>query len=493
MLFRSYQLYFNQMLQIRWRRWLTDRYLKHWIAERTYYRMQLTDGNTDNPDQRIADDLGQFVDRTLNLTLGFMSAVVTLFSFLAILWGLSGALTFTLAGESYSIGGYMVWVALIYAVVGTVLIHLIGKPLIGLNFTQQKVEADFRFSLVRFRENTEGIALHKGEAGEMRGLTTRFAAVAVNWWDIMRRQKKLTWFRSGYGQIAIIFPYVVAAPRYFSGQIKLGDLMQTASAFSQVQGALSWFVSAYAQLAAWKATVDRLTSFEAAMARTREAMLYSPGITTVYAPTASIEGDSIALNLPNGKPLVSPFSLALAPCVHTLITGASGSGKSTLFRAFAGLWPFGSGTVRVPAGTRVTFLPQKAYLIIGTLREQLSYPDTPGTYPDDSLKRALDDCGLPNLKARLDEAQHWAQQLSGGEQQRIAIARALLHKPDWLFLDEATASLDEASEARIYHLLRTQLPHCTVISIGHRSTLRALHVRRLELTRENDVGRLVIA
>lgn len=488
-----YQLYFNQMLQIRWRRWLTDRYLKHWIAERTYYRMQISDGNTDNPDQRIADDLGQFVDRTLNLTLGFMSAVVTLFSFLAILWGLSGALTFTLAGESYSFGGYMVWVALIYAVVGTVLIHLIGRPLIGLNFTQQKVEADFRFSLVRFRENTEGIALHKGEAGELRSLTTRFAAVAVNWWDIMRRQKKLTWFRSGYGQIAIIFPYVVAAPRYFSGQIKLGDLMQTASAFSQVQGALSWFVSAYAQLAAWKATVDRLTGFEAAMARTREAMLYSPGITTVYAPTASIEGDSIALNLPNGKPLVSPFSLALAPNVPTLITGASGSGKSTLFRAFAGLWPFGSGTLRVPAGARVMFLPQKAYLIIGTLREQLCYPDTPGTYTDDTLMRALDDCGLPNLKARLDEEQHWAQQLSGGEQQRIAIARALLHKPDWLFLDEATASLDEASEARIYHLLQTQLRHCTVISIGHRSTLHALHARRLEVISENDVGRLAIA
>ena len=270
-----YQLYFNQMLQIRWRRWLTDRYLKHWIAERTYYRMQLTDGNTDNPDQRIADDLGQFVDRTLNLTLGFMSAVVTLFSFLAILWGLSGALTFTLAGESYSIGGYMVWVALIYAVVGTVLIHLIGKPLIGLNFTQQKVEADFRFSLVRFRENTEGIALHKGEAGEMRGLTTRFAAVAVNWWDIMRRTKKLTWFRAGYGQAAVVFPFVVAAPRFFSGAIQLGDLMQTGTAFGKVQSSLSWFIEAYAQIAAWKATVDRLTSFRAAI---REAADSASGI-----------------------------------------------------------------------------------------------------------------------------------------------------------------------------------------------------------------------
>ena len=490
-----YQLYFNQMLQIRWRRWLTDVYLKDWIDKRTYYRMQLAGGDTDNPDQRIAEDLALFVDRTLNLTLGFMSAVVTLFSFLTILWGLSGAVSFTLGGSTFRIEGYMVWVALVYAVVGTWLMHLIGRPLVPLNFEQQKVEADFRFALVRFRENTEGIALHHGEAGETRNLQSRFAAVARNWWEIMKRQKKLTWFRAGYGQIAVIFPFVVAAPRYFTGQIKLGDLMQTASAFGQVQGSLSWFVTAYTQLAAWKATVDRLTSFQAAMARTREASQREPGITTAVAGTG-VSGDNIELRLPNGSALVAPFSFKLEPGVSVLITGASGSGKSTLFRALAGLWPWGRGTVHLPQDKRVLFLPQKPYLIIGTLRAQLSYPDAADRYSDAELKRVLADCDLPQLAGRLDDEQHWAQQLSGGEQQRIAFARALLQKPDWLFMDEGTASLDEASETRLYALLRTQLPNTTVVSIGHRPALMQFHSQRIELQREgghSNISRVVFA
>ena len=490
-----YQLYFNQMLQIRWRRWLTDVYLKDWIDKRTYYRMQLAGGDTDNPDQRIAEDLALFVDRTLNLTLGFMSAVVTLFSFLTILWGLSGAVSFTLGGSTFRIEGYMVWVALVYAVVGTWLMHLIGRPLVPLNFEQQKVEADFRFALVRFRENTEGIALHHGEAGETRNLQSRFAAVARNWWEIMKRQKKLTWFRAGYGQIAVIFPFVVAAPRYFTGQIKLGDLMQTASAFGQVQGSLSWFVTAYTQLAAWKATVDRLTSFQAAMARTREASQREPGITTAVAGTG-VSGDNIELRLPNGSALVAPFSFKLEPGVSVLITGASGSGKSTLFRALAGLWPWGRGTVHLPQDKRVLFLPQKPYLIIGTLRAQLSYPDAADRYSDAELKRVLADCDLPQLAGRLDDEQHWAQQLSGGEQQRSAFARALLQKPDWLFMDEGTASLDEASETRLYALLRTQLPNTTVVSIGHRPALMQFHSQRIELQREgghSNISRVVFA
>jgi putative ATP-binding cassette transporter len=488
-----YQLYLNQMLQIRWRRWLTKRYLEDWIGERSYYRLQLEGSATDNPDQRIADDLGIFVDRTLNLTLGLMSAVVTLASFIAILWGLSGALSFTLAGTSYTVQGYMVWVALIYAVVGTALVHFIGKPLIGLEFQRQKVEADFRFSLVRFRENAEGVALHKGEVGETRHLNNRFADVAVNWWEIMKRQKKITWFRSGYGQIAIIFPYVVAAPRYFSGQIKLGDLMQTASAFGQVQGALSWFVTAYTQLASWKATVDRLTSFENAMARAREAGATATAITRTSSAACNVSAEALSLNLPNGTPLLAATSFTLARNEATLIRGASGSGKSTIFRALAGLWPFGGGTVNVPAGARLMFLPQKPYLIIGTLREQLCYPDATDAFDDATLSRVLDDCGLAVLQPRLDEHQHWAQQLSGGEQQRIAFARALLHAPEWLFLDEATASLDETSETRLYELLQTRLPACTVVSIGHRSTLNVFHARRLEVIRDRDGGRLVAA
>lgn len=483
-----YQLYFNQMLQIRWRRWLTDQYLNDWIGARTYYRMQLAGGDTDNPDQRIADDLAQFVDRTLNLTLGFMSAVVTLFSFLTILWGLSGAISFTLGGSTFQIQGYMVWVALAYAVAGTWLIHRVGRPLVPLNFEQQKVEANFRFSLVRFRENAEGIALNQGEAGEIRGLRGRFEAVAHNWWEIMKRQKKITWFRSGYAQIAVIFPFIVTAPRYFSGQIKLGDLMQTASAFGQVQGALSWFVSAYTQLAAWKATVDRLTGLHAAMERTREQSRSEPGINVMTSADSSVSGEHIELRLPDGRTLVAPFSLTLRQNTSILISGPSGSGKSTLFRALASLWPYGSGVVKLPQGKRLLFLPQKPYLIIGTLRAQLSYPSAPDTYTEAELKRVLTDCGLPNLVDRLDEEQHWAQQLSGGEQQRIAFARALLQKPDWLFMDEATASMDEASEARLYALLRTRLAHTTVVSIGHRHTLIALHERHIELRHEDGVG-----
>ena len=486
-----YQLYFNQMLQIRWRRWLTDVYLKDWIADRTYYRMQLTGGDTDNPDQRIADDLAQFVDRTLNLTLGFMSAVVTLFSFLAILWGLSGAVSFTLGGRDFTIEGYMVWVALIYAAVGTWLMHRIGKPLVPLNFKQQKVEADFRFSLVRIRENAEGIALHHGEPGEIRTLRERFAEVAQNWWAIMQRRKKMSWFSSGYGQIAIIFPFLVAAPRYFAGQIKLGDLMQTASAFDKVQGALSWFISAYAQLADWKATVDRLTTFQAAMASMQTANRDEPGIRGDTAAGSDVTAENVELRLPNGAPLVAPFSLTLQAGRSVLITGPSGSGKSTLFRALARLWPFGQGVVRLPQGKRVLFLPQKPYLIIGSLRAQLSYPDAPHTYSEALLKQALIECDLPQLIERLDEEQHWAQQLSGGEQQRIAFARALLQKPDWLFMDEATASMDEAAEARLYGLLRTRLPHTTVISIGHRATLAQFHHQRLTIQHQVGARQLV--
>jgi len=487
-----YQLYLNQMLQIRWRRWLTDYYLEAWVADRAYYRMQLTDRGTDNPDQRIAEDLALFVDKTLNLTLGLLSAVVTLVSFVAILWTLSGTLEFTLGGNPMSIEGYMVWVALLYAILGTWLAHLIGRPLIGLNFDQQKFEANFRFSLVRFRENTESIAIYGGEADETRKLRRRFLDVVNNWWEIMRRQKKLTWFRSGYGQIAIIFPYVVAAPRFFSGAIPLGGLMQTASAFSQVQEALSWFVSAYVQLAEWKATVDRLTSFRSAAASARTMAREGAGIAAVSGGTGLL-AQRLKLDLPDEKPLLAPFDAAIRPGETVLVTGPSGSGKSTLFRAFAGIWPFGSGRVTRPSA-HMLFLPQKPYLTIGTLREQLSYPAAPDAFDEGVYRAALADCGLPRLAPRLDEEQHWSQILSPGEQQRIAFARAFLNRPEWLFLDEATASLDEASEALLYRLLREKLPGTAVVSIGHRPTLAEFHERRWRIERDGEgAGALVFA
>lgn len=487
-----YQSYLNQMLQIRWRRWLTERYLAAWIGERTYYRMQLTDGGTDNPDQRIADDLARFVARTLSLTLGLLSAVVTLASFVTILWGLSGTLEFMLGGESVRVEGYLVWVALVYAIVGTWLAHLIGRPLAGLNFNQEKFEANFRFSLVRFRENAESIAIYKGEADEMRSLRRRFLDVMENWRAIMLREKKLNWFTTGYGQVAIIFPYLVTAPRYFAGKIQLGDLMQTASAFGHVQSALSWFITAYAQLADWKATVDRLTGFMAATGQARMAAEKAPGIVTATAASA-VSAEQLRLDLPDGKSLIAPFDASIARGEKVWLTGASGSGKSTLFRALAGIWPFGAGTVRCPA-TRVLFLPQKPYLTVGTLREQLSYPSAPGTFDDGACRAALMDCGLPHLAGRLVEERHWAQQLSGGEQQRIAFARALLHRPEWLFLDEATSSLDPANETRMYQLLQAALPDATVVSIGHRPSLAAFHDRRIHIEREpGGIGRVALA
>lgn len=472
-----YQLYLSQMLQIKWRRWLTERYLDDWLRNRVYYRLQLTDRATDNPDQRIAEDLGGFVGTTLSLTLGLLNAAVTLGSFLFILWGLSGAVTLPL-GDGVAVPGYLVWVALIYAATGTWLVHRIGQPLVGLNFTRQRVEADFRFSLVRFRENTESIALYSGEADEKRGFMHRFVAVADNWWDIMRRQKKLTWFQSFYGQFAVIFPYVVVAPRFFSGAIALGGLMQTVSAFGQVQSSLSWFIDAYARLADWKATVDRLIGFRSAMDRAAHAAIEAPGVERVREARADVEAQDMTLALPTGRILMDDVDLLLKPGESTLVTGPSGCGKSTLFRAFAGIWPFGTGSVRWPDTARILFLPQKPYLPIGTLRQVLSYPATAGTFDDAQLEAAIERCGLSSLRGRLDESHHWALMLSGGEQQRVGFARAWLHRPDWLFLDEASSALDEASERQMYELIRS-MAGTTVISIGHRSGLVALHRRRL--------------
>jgi vitamin B12/bleomycin/antimicrobial peptide transport system ATP-binding/permease protein len=479
-----YELYLNQMLQIRWRRWLTHTLLGAWLEDRTYYRLQLTDHGTDNPDQRIADDLAIFCDRTLSLTLGLLSAVVSLVSFVVILWGLSGAFSLSVGGHTFSIPGYMVWFALAYALVGTWLTHAIGRPLVRLNFEQQKFEANFRFALVRFRENAEGIALYHGEAGEMRHLTGRFSDVVRNWWEIMKRQKKLTWFRAGYNQAAVVFPFVVAAPQFFNKTIQLGGLMQTASAFNQVQDALSWFVNAYVQLAEWKATVDRLTSFHNATAQARYAAQHQAGVTVTCAEQADFTAENVHIALPNGKSLLAPVDLILPPRSSVLVTGPSGSGKSTLFRALAGIWPFGRGTIKQPATARVLFLPQKPYLTIGTLRDQLTYPARGDAFTDSVLRQTLRDCGLPQLVDRLEEEQHWAQVLSGGEQQRVAFARALLHQPQWLFMDEATASLDEASEEHLYTLLHTRLPDTSIISIGHRPTLAQFHQRQLRFERD---------
>lgn len=481
-----YAFYLNQMLQIRWRRWLTDDYLKQWLADRAYYRLQLTGNPADNPDQRIAEDFKLFVDESLTLSLGFLNAVVTLGSFIGILWGLSGPLAIPFNGGEIIVPGYMVWAALLYAIAGTWLTHRIGKALIGFSFNQQRFEADFRFGLVRFRENAEGVALYGGERDEMKNFRERFAAVVDNWWRIMKRQKILNTFTIGYNQAAVIFPFVVAGNRYFSGTIQLGGLMQISNAFGQVQGSLSWFIGAYSSFATWKATSDRLLGFQDAIEHARQQEAQALGVKVVEDSDGDISLENVEIGLPDGSSLLTASGIRITPHESVLIQGPSGSGKSTLFRAMAGIWPFGSGRVHVPKGVSRLFLPQKPYLPLGTLRDVVSYPTRDAAFPDGQIVDALNAVGLPLLTTRLEEQQNWALQLSPGEQQRIAFARALLQKPDWLFMDEATASLDETNEERLFKLMKERLPRTTFVSVGHRPTLKTHHDRGLEL--RNDAG-----
>jgi putative ATP-binding cassette transporter len=485
-----YAFYLNQMLQIRWRRWMTDSYLDQWLSDRAYYRLQLSGNPADNPDQRIAEDMKLFVDQSLDLALGFLNAVVTLGSFVGILWGLSGPLEIPYNGGHILIPGYMVWSALLYAVVGTWLTHKIGKQLIGLNFNQQRFEADFRFGLVRFRENTEGVALYNGERDEMRSFRARFGSVVGNWWQIMRRQKILNTFTIGYSQAAIIFPFAVAGNRYFAGTIQLGGLMQISSAFGHVQGSLSWFIGAYNTFANWKATADRLLGFQYAIDNARTEMRSKSGVRRSQETESDLMIDNVSLTLPNGSPLMAASSAVIKPGESVLIRGPSGAGKSTLFRAIAGIWPFGAGQIRLPLNRRGLFLPQRAYLPIGTLREVIAYPMLDGGFSDKDVSDALTTVGLQHLNARLNEQQNWSLQLSPGEQQRIAFARAVLQQPAWLFLDEATSSLDEHAEQQLYRMLKEKLPQTTIISVGHRSTLQAFHTRTLEL-KGNDGSRVL--
>jgi putative ATP-binding cassette transporter len=485
--FAVYQLYLNQMLEIRWRRWLTERYLRAWLADGAYYRMQLVAGETDNPDQRIAEDIHLLVSHTLTLVIGGLRALVTMVAFVAILWALSGALTVPLGWYSLTLPGYLVWAAILYAIAGTWLTHWIGQPLARLNFEKQRCEADFRFGLVRFRENTEGVALYRGEADELRGFRERFEAVVTNWWNIMRRQKRLTYFTAGYGQAAWIFPSVLAAPRFFRGEIALGGLMQTVGAFNQLQDSLSFFVQSYKQIAEWCSVVERLAGFERALERVQIQAANGGGVRRADGSVEHLAVEGVDLYLPDGRPLIANVSLSLSRGDTVLLGGVSGSGKSTLIRAIAGIWPFGHGEIRVSRDAQVLFLPQKPYLPIGTLREVVSYPRLPGGTDDATLREALEVVGLPGLAGRLDESRHWALQLSPGEQQRIAFARALVQKPDWLFLDEATSAVDESTETRLYRLVRDRLGGTTVFSIGHRATLRAFHSRQL-LVRANGAG-----
>ncbi len=481
--------YLQQWLQIRWRRWMTGRFLDQWLTDQAYYRLSLTAGTeeagTENPDQRISEDLRDFVNFSLALSVDFIANAVSLVSFLGILWSISGPLRVL----GMTIPGYMVWVALLYAVAGTWLTHLVGRPLIGLNFLRQRVEADFRFALVRLRENVEGIALYNGEEQEKRGLVDRFGRIIGNWHAIMKRTLFLNTLIVGYNQIANIFPLVVAAPRYFAGKIPLGGLTQIADAFGQVQGALSWFISNYADtsgasIATWRATTDRLTTFKLAIDAAQHAG--SEGATINDVPAGPLVLKGVTLAVPDGTNLIENLDLALRPGQSAVVVGRSGSGKSTLVRAIAGIWPFGRGRIERPVGS--LFLPQRPYIPLGTLRQVVAYPELGEAHETVEVEVALRDAGLARLIPLLDQEDNWALKLSGGEQQRLAIARALLAKPDWLFLDEATANLDPEAEASLYRLLRERLPGTTIISVAHRPAAAALHERRIVFERDVEAG-----
>lgn len=466
-----YRLYLTQMLTIRWRAWLTEKHFTRWLAHKNYYQLE-QGGYTDNPDQRISEDLNNFTSGTLSLGLGLLRNVVSLVSFSIILWGVSGSIEVF----GITIPGYMFWCALLYATVGSWLTHLIGRRLIGLSNQQQRFEADLRFSMVRVRENAESIALYNGEPNERQRLSTRFGKVWHNFWDIMKVSKRLTFFTAGYSQIAIIFPFIVAAPRYFTGKIELGELMQINSAFGNVQENFSWFINAYSELATWRATSDRLLSFQQAMSDNEQR-----------APAIDVRPDGerlvitdLGMDLADGRHLLTDADMTVEPGQRVMLSGRSGSGKSTLLRAMGHLWPAGHGSIRLPA-TRYLFLPQKPYLPIGTLKAVLSYPQDDSVYPAERYAQVLQTCRLPHLVNRLDEANHWQRMLSPGEQQRLAFARALLFAPQWLYMDEATSAMDEEDEATLYQALIDELPGLSIVSVGHRSSLKRFHGRHVRI------------
>jgi len=395
-------------------------------------------------------------------------------SFTVILWTLSS--DYTIGGVT--IPGFMFWAVLIYSIFGSWVAHMIGRKLIGLGFNQQRFEADYRYSLVRLREHAEGVALYKGEVLELRNFRERFAHVIDNWWGIMRTRKRLNWVVSFLYQFSVPFPYIIVAPRYFAGEVPLGYIFQVSSAFLNVRGALWWFIDVYPQFAAWKATVDRLTSFNASLDQAKSGATEVGG-ERGEAAGAALGVQRLELDLPQGKPLLADTSIELKPGESVLVTGPSGAGKSTFFRALAGIWPYWKGRIQLPKGARLLFLPQKPYLPIGSLRRAVTYPGDPTRSGDDEIRSALEAVGLQTLAPDLERSENWGQVLSGGEQQRLAFARALLNKPDWLFLDEATASLPEDAQDALYRLLRARLPRTTLVSIGHRASLRPHHGREL--------------
>ena len=473
-----YAIYLRQMLEIRWRTWMTKNYLSKWLHKQTYYRLQVTgSADMDNPDQRISDDIGSFISLSLQLSLGVLKQLTTLVAFVFILWQLSGVLDIPLGDTVVSAPGYMVFVTLFYSIAGTWIAHKVGKKLIGLNYDQQRYEADFRFSMVRVRENSESIAFYGGEEPEHVTFNERFQRVVTNFWGLMKRTKLLNFYVTGYGQLAIIVPILMVAPKYFEGNLQLGGLMQTISAFGRVQDALSYFVDAYSSIAQYMAVIRRLSGFTAHM---EEAEELQDDFQREKTGT-SLVLKHIKVDLPNGQPLLQDLSLEISTGDKLLIAGASGCGKSTLLRALAGIWPYGSGEITTPEKWRVMFLPQRPYLPLGSLRQAIYYPQPVPEQETEDIKALLNLFGVSHLADSLDKVDDWSRILSLGEQQRLAFIRILLFKPEIVFLDESTSAMDEDREAEAYDVLSSQLPDTAVVSVGHRSTLRAKHQRELKL------------
>jgi putative ATP-binding cassette transporter len=473
-------LYLNQMLQIRWRRWLTRMYITSWLAGRAYYHLQFL-STTDNPDQRISEDLGLFTTYVMNLSVGLISSVVSLSSFLVILWGLSGSADIPIGiWGTIHIPAYLVWTALLYGGIGTWITVKIGRPLVPLNFDRQRFEADFRFSLVRLRENAESVAFYGGEPAENGVFQERFGRVFENFWQIMKRQRRLGWFTLGYSQVAAIFPVIVIAPRYFGRLITLGGLMQVVNAFSFVQTSLSFIINSYPDIAALQAVTQRLSDFEKRLDAVHNGICV-PRQMILRRGGTGVEVKGLDLNYPDGTALLRGVSFAVSQGERLLITGPNGTGKSTLLRAIATIWPFTRGEVRLGAG-RIFFIGQRPYLPLSTLAEALVYPAVEtGGVPQARLAEALEEVGLGALVDELDVHEHWPQRLSPGEQQRLAFARVLLAKPACVFLDEATSSVDGAAEARLYGLLRDAPWRPVVVSVGHSEALPRFHDRVLDL------------
>jgi vitamin B12/bleomycin/antimicrobial peptide transport system ATP-binding/permease protein len=489
------EFFVQSILVIRWRRWLTDHFVSRWLQSHTHYRVSLLAQQTDNPDQRIAEDVFRFINGgadganraygIYDFSIQLIFTVSTFVSFAILLWAMSEK--FTLPGTDIRVPGFLFWVALTYALGGTLITHLIGRPLIRIYFERQHMEADFRFSLARLREYTEQIALLAGESAEMNMIGQRFGALIANFFALVYRRMRVLAFTQTFGQVSGIIPSVLTAPFFFAGTIQLGDMTQTQDAFSKVSDALTFFIDYYTQLANFKSVVDRLSSFDDAIEQA--CALEAAGPERRPAPAVArqeIGLEKVDIALPDGRHIVSAKDLAFARGENVLLTGPSGSGKSTLFRTISGIWPYGEGRIRIPEGATVMVVPQKPYIPIATLRAAVTYPAEPGTYGDDAIVTALRDARLGGLVDQLDREDVWSQRLSGGEQQRIALARALLMRPDWLFLDESTSALDENLEAEMYTALAEHLPKTTVISIGHRSTLAAFHRRRLDMTPEGD-------